>query len=118
MSLDHTKSAIVVFAMDGCGACEDFMPRFERLIAGFQAHGQPLVYYQIGMPLTPGAIPVIVLDADSTDESVVSFADQHAIDALPTTLLLRRNAKPARLEGAVDDKEIYDALVSACIANR
>lgn len=104
--------------MDGCGACEDFMPRFEKLIAGFQAYGQPLIYYQLGMPLQPGTIPVIVLDGASEDPSISSFADQHTIEALPTTLLLRRNAKPAKLEGAIDDKEIYNALVSACIANR
>ncbi len=118
MSLDHTKSAIVVFAMDGCPACEEYLPKFRHLVDSFMAHGQPFVYYELGMPLPPGLIPVIILDGASDDPSIISFADQHDISALPTTLLLRRTARPAKLEGAIEDREIYDALVSACIANR
>ena len=118
MSLDHTRSAIVVFAMDGCPACDDYLPRFQALVDGFAQHGHPVVYYQLGMPLPAGLIPIIILDGASDDPSIVSFADQHDIGALPTTLLLRRTARPAKLEGAISDQEIHAALISACIANR
>lgn len=109
---------MIVFVMEGCPACEDYKPRLAQQVAAFQGHGQPFVWYQPGMPLMPGQIPVIVLDADSEDDSVVSLADQYGVEGLPTTLLLRRTAPPAKLEGAVDDRSIYEALASACLANR
>jgi hypothetical protein len=117
-NLAGIKSVVIVFAMDGCPACADYQPRFARMVELFQQHGQPLVLYQIGMPLMPGQIPVVILDGASDDESVATLADGHNIEAMPTTLLLRTTAKPLKIEGAVDDQQIYAALASACLANR
>lgn len=116
--LNGTRSVVIVFAMDGCPACEEYKPRLIKMVELFQAHGQPLVFYQVGMPLLPRQIPVIILDGASDDESVVSLADEHKIEALPTTLLLRTTAPTAKIEGAVDDQQIHAALTSACLANR
>jgi hypothetical protein len=109
---------IVVFVMDGCEACDDYSPRLHKMIESFQAHQHPFVYYELGMQISPGVIPVIMLDATSEDPSVVNLADQYQIDGLPSTLLLRRTALPVKLEGAVDDQEIYSVLADACVANR
>lgn len=115
---DYTRSAIVIFVMEGCPACDDYKPRLFKLIEHFQQHGQPMVYYQLGLPILPGQIPVIVLDGNSQDGSVVDLADRHKVEAMPTTLLLSRSKRPVKIEGAVDDRQIYDALVAACMANR
>lgn len=117
MSLAHVKSLVVVFVMPGCPACEDYKPRFEAQVEQWMAHGQPLYWYKSGA-VPPRAIPVLVLNATSDDPSVVGFADQYDIKALPTTLLLTQNAKPVKIEGALDDQQIYELLASAAYANR
>lgn len=117
-SLANAKVALVLFVMEGCPACDDYKPRFARLIESFKSYGHQFVYYDEGVEIMPGQIPVIVLDAASEDESVVNLADQHKIEALPTTLLLTRYGTPAKLEGAIDDSEIHEALATACNANR
>ncbi len=113
-----SRATIVLFVMPGCGACEDYKPRFERLVKSFQAHGQPLVYYKNGMQLAPHQIPIVVLDAASADPSIVGLADSYKVEGMPTTLLLTHNARPAQLLGAVSDEEIHQLLVSACLAAR
>lgn len=112
-----SRATIILFVMPGCEACEEFKPRFERMVKTFQAHGQPLAYYR-NKPLAPGQIPIVVLDATSQDPSVVGLADAHKVEGMPTTILLTHNAKPVQLLGSVPDEEIHALLVSACIANR
>lgn len=116
--LANVKSMIVVFVLAGCEACSEYKPRFERLVHGFQQHGCPLAWYRPGQLIQPGVIPVLMVDAASTDPNIQAFGDQHAISALPTTLLLTRNARPVKLEGAIDDAQIYQVLASATLANR
>lgn len=112
------KSMIIVFAIDGCEACGDFKPRFEKMVNGFRKHGVPMIWWSPNRQVKPGEIPVLIVDAGSQDPSVVGLADQHQISALPSTLLLTHNARPVKLEGAIDDTEIYQVLVSATYANR
>lgn len=109
---------VIVFAMAGCGACEDYKPRFEKMVAGFQQHGVPLVWYKPGMMVLPGQIPVLIIDAASEDPSVVGLADQYQIAALPTTMLFAHNSKPRKLEGTLEDHEIHEVLASAVYASR
>jgi thioredoxin-related protein len=111
--LENVNAVIIVFAMDGCPACEDFTPRFHQQVAAFQAYGHPFVYYELGMPLMPGQIPVIVLDGASEDPSIDEVAQRHNVEALPTTILLRRYQFPAKSEGAVDDETIHRMLTAA-----
>lgn len=111
--LSHCPVVVVVFAMDGCHHCHEFLPRLERLTKAFQAKGWPFVIYD-GQQVQPGAIPVIVLDGASDDPSIAELAERYNIEGMPTTLVMPRWGTPMRLDGAVDDREIYDGLVFAC----
>jgi thioredoxin-related protein len=117
VSLDHVKSMIIVFAMPGCEACEDYKPRFARQVDAWISHGVPMYWFESGQ-VPPRMIPVLMLDASSEDPSVVGLADQYEIQAVPTTLLLTRNRRPVKLEGALDDQQIHEILASAHLANR
>jgi thioredoxin-related protein len=116
--LSRCKAVIIVFAMEGCGHCAEYQPRLEREIQRFKQSGAPLVYYNASGELSRGVIPVIVLDGASQDPQISALADQYRVQGMPTTLLLTHNARPVMLEGAIDDRQIYDLLVSAVWANR
>lgn len=117
MSLEHVKSMVIVFAMPGCGACEDYKPRFERGVNHFIKHGAPMYWYRSGA-VPHGVIPVLMLNAASTDPQIVELAEQYAISAVPATLLLTHNAKPIKIEGAMADPDVHELLSSAMLANR
>lgn len=111
MSVEAARVALIVFAMPGCPACHEFLPRITRQIQGFQKLGVPFVFYETGTTIRPGQIPVIVVDSTSTDPSVIALADQHGITALPTTIVLPRYGQPERIEGAVDEQSTYELLM-------
>jgi hypothetical protein len=87
------------------------------MLQTFRAKGWPFVFYD-GRAIARGSIPILILDGASSDPSIVELANQHKIDGMPTTLLLRRYQEPLKLEGAIDDPEIYGLLVEARQANR
>jgi hypothetical protein len=109
---------IVVLAMPGCHACEDYTPRFEREVDRWQKHGVPLVYYKPGQTIDRKTIPVMIIDATSADAGVQAFCDLHKVAGMPATLLLTHNAPPVKVEGSIPDEEIYRLLASAAYANR
>ena len=112
------RAVILLFVMEGCEACADYKPRFERMVKLFQQHGQPFVYHAKGRIHGARQIPIVVIDATSNDPSVVELADAHKDEGMPTTILLTHNAPPAQLLGSVTDPEIHELLTSACLANR
>lgn len=116
--LDQTNVVVVVFAMPGCGACEEYLPRMYSAIEYYQKLGHPFVVYDLGMKLKPGQIPVCVYDSTSTDPGVQQLADQHKISGLPTTLVLVRHGRNGRWEGGIDNETLVGALNSACTSNR
>lgn len=113
-----TKAMIIVFAMPDCPACQDYKPRFERLVKGFQDHGCPLVWWRQNQMVLPSQIPIVMIDAGSVDPSIVQLADQYGISGVPATVLCTYNSRPQKLEGALEDHEIYEVLSSAVMANR
>lgn len=120
IDLRNAKAVLLIFAMPGCGACEDYLPRLQRQVADFQRYGHAFHYVggESGS-LAPGTIPILIIDATSADEGVQALADQHGITGMPTTLFFtRRNRLPVKHEGGLEDREIYDLLVKAAQANR
>ncbi len=113
--LSKCRAIVIVFSMEGCPYCDEYQPRFEQQLGRFLEAGTPLVHYS-GGALAPHAIPVIFLDGASTDPQISALADQHQVEGMPTTLLLRRYRAPVKLEGAASEREIYDLLVAACHA--
>lgn len=113
----NTKSLILVLAMPGCPACEDYKPRFEKMVAGFKAYGVPFHYYDNTAP-PPGSIPVLIVDATSPDPRIQQFCDGNKIQNMPTTMLFQRYGRPSQLEGALDDQQIFDLLTKAVYLNK
>lgn len=111
------RALIFVFALPGCGACHDYLPRLEKQVKTFQQHGIPLVI-STGRPPTKGQIPIIIADASSPDPSIQGLLDQYGIDAMPTTVLVTCNAQAQILVGALDETQIYEVLSSAALASR
>lgn len=108
---------ILVFVMGDCPACMDYKPRFEKQVKTWIDHGVPLYWYRGGQ-VPRGVIPILMLDATSDDPTIVGLADQHQVTGLPSTILLTRHGKPVKLEGSVEDRQVYDLLHAAVLANR
>lgn len=111
--LSQCRAVIVVFAMDGCHHCHEYLPRFQKMVGRFQAKGWPFVVYDGNAP-EPGSIPVLIVDGASMHPTIVELADRHQVDGMPTTLVMPRAREAMKLEGAVDDRELYDALIAIC----
>jgi thiol-disulfide isomerase/thioredoxin len=91
------KVVMVVISMADCPACEDYLPRFQRIAAN---------YAQVG-------IPVLYLDAEDEDSGVQAWMDGHGVEATPTTLLLRRPEAGGgvwKLDGSQPDAAIQQAF--------
>lgn len=108
--LRNVNVFIVVFAMPGCPACEDYLPRFRRHVAALQRQGHPFAYFSPDRPVSTSSIPVAIYDAGSEDPGIQAFADQHRVTGLPTTLILTRYHGIQRYEGSVSDKDILAGL--------
>ena len=117
MSVEAARVALVIFAMPGCPACHEYLPRLYRQIAGFQQLGVPFVYYEQGMVVKAGQIPIVIIDSTSNDPSVVALADQYKIEALPTTLILRQHGPHRTIVGSMPDKETYEMLNEVVASN-
>jgi len=115
--LRNTKVLIAVFAMPGCGACDEYLPRFGRQVRRFQQAGAPFHIWHPGDEIVPGMIPVLIYDAAADNAELQAFADRLKIVATPTTAMLTRPSV-VKVEGAIDDAQIEQLLRSAAVANR
>ena len=92
--LSKSRVVIVVIGMKGCGACEEYIPRFQRIATRY-AH----------------CLPVRVLDASTPEGAQV--AARFRVEATPTTLILRKPHGQVHYEGARDDAEIEGVFALA-----
>lgn len=115
--LRNTRVIVVVFAMDGCGPCEEYVPRLRKQVEQLRANGAPFVVWVPGTPLQPGTIPVLLYDAASADPVLTAFADKLKISATPTTCVLTSKGGVERHEGALGQAELAKLLNGARIAN-
>jgi len=114
MSVAQAKVVILVFAMPGCPACHEYLPRLYQHIDMAQKAGNPLVLYSDNMIVGRDIVPVVVLNSQSTDPQLQALCDQHNITALPTTIVLPRWGMPTRYDGALSDADIRDMFANAC----
>jgi hypothetical protein len=115
--LSRTNVLLVVFMMDGCGACEDYTPKFMQRVEAFRAQGVPLRVMGVGSkPLKAGEIPVMLYDAAAPDDELQAFADRLGVTATPTTCLLTRSGT-TKVEGAIEPADIDKLLLAAHRAN-
>jgi thioredoxin-related protein len=105
-SLDNYNVIVVVFGLEGCPACADYTPRLlDRLRQRDNAND--FFVYQGALE---NKIPVLFYDGGSEDEKVQAFADRYKVNAMPTTLVLRRGTGVLKAEGALDDGRINALL--------
>lgn len=118
VNVQNCRAVIIVFAMAGCPACEDYKPRLVREVERWRAQHAPflIVERDEGQTFAHGEIPVILIDAEAEHDFIQGLADQYKIQGVPATLLLTHRAAPEKLEGALDDREIYDLLTRAARA--
>jgi thiol-disulfide isomerase/thioredoxin len=90
---------IVLFVMEGCGACEQFKPIFEAGIQRQRARGIH--------------IPVHEVDISMQDAQVQQLADRLQIKATPTLAILRRGPGAYKVEGPLNRFELADVLAVA-----
>jgi len=115
--LRPAKAVLIVFAMPGCPACDDYLPRFKRQVAAFQQYGHRFAFRAAGQPVERGTIPIFVYDASSPDPGLQQLADQYGVSGVPATILLTRYHGTKQLDGSVPDSEIYDTLLHAAQVN-
>lgn len=96
MDLNRANVVVVLFVMEGCQACTEFLPRFQRAAAQYRNH-----------------FPIYVLDAASDDVETQKLADRTSVRATPTTLVLRRGPGIYKMEGSVGDADLRGILQSA-----
>jgi len=123
VDLSACKVVVYVFAMDGCPACEHYLPRFtaeaQMLNEQFQREGQHTRFW-INPEVSPpaGVIPVFVYDAASPDANVQALADQFGVQATPTTVIAVRGPGSFKCEGSLANNQIRWILLMASEANR
>ena len=110
--LRNVRVIVVVFAMPGCGACDDYLPKFMHAVRQHQRWGAPFHVWRPGLPIHPGTIPVLLYDAASPDPALQDFADRLQIEATPTTAVLGRRSVH-KVEGSLGPMEIDNLLYVA-----
>jgi hypothetical protein len=86
---------VLVFVMEGCGACEEYVPRLQR----------------VATPLLQQGLPILIYMADDPRPTVQSMMNAYNIQATPTTVVLRLQqgvptGEPTVIEGSIDDWQI------------
>lgn len=85
---------VIVFMMTGCGACEEYWPRFEALAKPFYDHrGLPIAVYNVNQAR--------------------ALAQRHGVRYTPTTVIQDRAGRVTKHEGAIGSAEILAALQAA-----
>jgi thiol-disulfide isomerase/thioredoxin len=115
--LRNTRVLVVVWAMPGCGACDDYLPIFLQQVEAHRQQGAPFHVWSPGRQIKPGEIPVLLYDASSENEELQDFADRLKVTATPTTYVLTHWGT-TKVEGAVDANEIDKLLNTAQRSNR
>lgn len=82
------QPAVFVFVLTGCGACEEFLPRFQRVCTPFRRY-----------------LPIGVYDI-ARDKRAMAFSDKLGVRATPTMVTLSPSGQLRRTVGAVDDATI------------
>lgn len=94
---------VALVTMEGCGACQEFMPTFTGIAESFAKRGLPIVH----------------LDAATQDPATLAFLNKHGVEATPTVIAATLNRGPvARLEGAVSGDETRRFFETAWAHNR
>ena len=87
--------AVIVFIQEGCPACHEFVPRFQRIAEPYKRCGVALFAPDISNP---------------KDQKAQDAANFYKIEATPTMVVVSARGRVKKYEGAVEDEEIVKAL--------
>jgi thiol-disulfide isomerase/thioredoxin len=87
--------AVIVFIQKMCGACHEFMPRFQRIAEPYKQCGVALYAPDVG---------------NEKDKKAQAAAEFYKIEATPTMVVISARGRVKKIEGAVEDEEIVKAL--------
>lgn len=90
-----TNPAVFVFAMHGCGACEEYLPRFKELAGPYRR-----------------VIPIGIYDVQQ-DTKAAHFGDKLGVKATPTTIVMDKQGRLKRFVGALGNAAIKELLKQA-----
>ena len=85
--MNNSRVVVVVFTIDGCGACEEYKPRFRRIAQSYQAR-----------------VPIYMMDAN--DQRTADLASRLKVTNVPVTFVLRKPTGVISVEGAIPDSQI------------
>jgi thiol-disulfide isomerase/thioredoxin len=112
IDLTRAHAVILVFVMDGCGACEEYLPRFTAQVDQLAKAGTPVGFLTEGAA-PEGSVAVLVYDAASPERAVQDIANRYAVAGTPSTITLRRGVGASKVEGGVTDSQIRHLLIQA-----
>jgi len=87
---------VFVFAMHGCSACDEYLPRFKQLSG----------------PLR-NQMPIGIYDLAKDGLGATNFAGKLGVQATPTTVVMDRRGRLHRYVGAVGNAVIRELLKRA-----
>lgn len=87
MNPQTSPIVVVLFTLEGCPACEEYKPRFEKIAAAYKDR-----------------FPIV--RADANDEKYADLAERLQVSSVPVTYVLRRPTGLIKVEGSVPDSQI------------
>jgi thiol-disulfide isomerase/thioredoxin len=117
INLEAQKVVVLVFGMDGCPACEHYIPRLAAEAQGLTEQGFPFSVNPEVQP-TADTVPILVYDAASPDAEVQKLADRFNVTATPTTVIATRGPGSAKYEGNLATNQIQWVLMMAHEVNK
>lgn len=88
---------VFVFIQEGCGACHDYMPKFERIAAEYPKNEPPIGRY----------------DLATDDARVQEFAAKLGVKATPTTVVMTSHGTFQRHVGSLPVAQIRQLFEAA-----
>lgn len=89
-----SQPAVFVFAMHGCGACEEYLPRFKQLAGPYRS-----------------VMPIGIYDV-AKDRKAAQLSDKLGVKATPTTIVMK-GGRLRQFVGALGNAAINQLLREA-----
>lgn len=93
-------NAVLVFVAQGCGHCEEYLPRFKRVAVKYRAF-----------------VPMRLIDLASGNPWDQALANLYHVAGTPATIMVKPDGKLVRkIEGSVGDGQIATMMEEAAKA--
>jgi hypothetical protein len=110
LDIAQCPAALIVFAMESCPMCHEYVPRLLARVEAYRASGAPLVVHDEGDAVPPGSIPVLIYDVAAPDPALQALATQFEANSMPATIALVRGHGAFKSEGSLGEYQIDQLL--------